>query len=157
MNVGKFGLAVFVLGLVVVAGAGMNWMSLDQRATNASVEMTLADNTYDRLDRLVEGKTLREDMDAMRPWMIGGSIAAVLGLGIIFAGGGATPATRTCPKCAEAVRAAAVVCKHCGAELQPVDNDPDYPANGAGQGDRKYSYRELAKAAEDAERRPGRS
>lgn len=151
MNVGKFGLVVFVLGLVIAAGAGMNWMSLDQRVTNASVEMTLADNTYDRLDRLVEGKTLREDMDAMRPWMIGGSIAAVLGLGIIFAGGGSAPATRTCPKCAEPVRVAAVVCKHCGADLQPIA-DSDYPANDAGQGGKKYSYRALAKAAEDAER-----
>lgn len=156
MNLGKFGLVVFVLGLVIGAGAGMNWMSLDQRATNASAEMTLADNTYDRLDRLVEGKTLREDMDAMLPWMIGGSIAAVLGLGIIFAAGGASPATRTCPKCAEAVRAAAVVCKHCGVDLQPEETDPDYPASDAGQGDRKYSYRALAKAAEDAERRIGR-
>ena len=128
-------------------------MSLDRRAGNASVEMTLADNSYDRLDRLVEGKTLREDMDAMLPWMIGGAIAAVLGLGIIFAAGGATPANRTCPKCAESVLLAAVVCKHCGAELQLVDIDPDYPANDAGQGDRKYSYRALAKAAEDAERR----
>lgn len=153
MNSGKFGLVVFVLGLVIAAGAGMNWMFLDQRATNASVEMTLADNRYDRLDRLVEGKTLREDMDAMRPWMIGGSIAAVLGLGIIFAEAGSAPATHTCPKCAEAVRAAAVVCKHCGADLQPIEADPDYPANDAGQGDRKYSYRALAKAAEEAENR----
>ena len=27
MNVGKFGLVVFILGLVIAAGAGMNWMS----------------------------------------------------------------------------------------------------------------------------------
>ncbi len=106
MNVGKFGLIVFILGLVIAAGAGMNWMSLERRAGNASVEMTLANNTYDRLDRLVEGNALREDMDAMRPWMIGGSIAAVLGLGMIFAGGGSSVPTRTCPKCAESVMAA---------------------------------------------------
>ena len=142
MNFGKMGLVVFVLGLVIAAGAGMHWMSLDRRAANVSVEATLADNAYDRLDRLGEGQSLGQKMDAMRPWMIGGSIAAVLGLGMIFAAGGSAAAMRTCPKCAEAVRVAAVVCKHCGADLKPVSPDQS-----------KSSYRALAKAAEDAERK----
>lgn len=75
----------------------------------------------------------------------------LMGFGSLQRPSGNDRGYRTCPKCAEAVRAAAVICKHCGADLQPVDNDPDYPANDAGQGDRKYSYRALAKAAEDAE------
>lgn len=153
MNFGKMGLVVFVLGLVIAAGAGMNWMSLDRRAGDASVEMTLANNTYDRLDRLVEGNALREEMDAMRPWMIGGSIAAVLGMGMIFAGGGSSGPTRTCPRCAESVMAAAVVCKHCEAELQPVEVDPDYPTDEVTRDDKKYSYRALVKAVEEAEQR----
>ncbi|MBD9479859.1 hypothetical protein [Pseudoxanthomonas sp. PXM02] len=152
MNFGKLGLVLFLVGFVIAAGAGMNWMRLDGRSTYASVGAILANNPYDRMEKQVLGLSLRDDKDTMKLWMIGGSIAAVLGLGIIFAAGGATPATRTCPKCAESVRVAAVVCKHCGAELQPIDSDPDYPANDAGQGDRKYSYRALAKAAEDAER-----
>lgn len=157
MNFGKLGLVIFVLGLLIAAGAGLNWMFLDQRATNASVEMTLADNTYDRMNRLVEGQSLRADIENMKRWMIGGSMAAVLGLGVVFASGGNASPTRTCPKCAETVQAAAVVCKHCGADLQPVDIDPDYPARDATQGDRKHSYRALAKAAEEAERKGKRS
>lgn len=142
MNFGKLGLVIFVLGLLVAAGAGLNWMSLDQRATNASVEMTLADNTYDRMDRMVEGQSLRVDIENMKRWVIGGSIAALLGVGMIFASGGNAGPTRTCPKCAETVQAAAVVCKHCGADLGPIKQQPG-----------KSSYKALAKAAEEAERK----
>ncbi|WP_296280490.1 zinc ribbon domain-containing protein [Pseudoxanthomonas sp.] len=146
MNFGKMGLVVFVLGLAIAAGAGMNRMSLDRRATNASVAATLADNAWRRINHRADGEDLREARDKMIPWIIGGGIAAVLGLGMIFAAGGSFLPTRTCPKCAETVRAAAVVCKHCGTDLQPVAPNQS-----------KSSYRALAKAAEDAERKVKRS
>lgn len=141
MNFGKMGLVIFMLGLAIAAFAGMNRMSLDRRATNASVEATLADNAWSRINHRVDGEESREARDQMTPWIIGGGIAALLGLGMIFAAGGSSVPTRTCPKCAEVVRVAAVVCKHCGSDLQPVTPDQS-----------KSSYRALAKAAEDAER-----
>ena len=145
MNFGKMGLVVFVLGLAIAAVAGMNRMSLDRRATNASVEATLADNAWRRINHRADGEDLREARDKMTPWIIGGGIAAVLGLGMIFAAGGSSVPNRTCPKCAETVRAAAVVCKHCGTDLQPIAPNQS-----------KSSYRALAKAAEEAERKAKR-
>lgn len=47
--------------------------------------------------------------------------------------------TDPCPKCAETVRMAAVVCKHCGSELSPISEQPG-----------NSSYKALAKAAEEA-------
>lgn len=157
MNVGKFGLVVFILGLVIAAIAGLNHMSFERRAVNASLEATLADNAWSRINHQADGEELRESRDNMTPWILGGGIAALLGLGMIFAAGASSGPTRPCPKCAESVRAAAVICKHCGADLQPAELDPDYPTTDAGNSDKKYSYRALAKAAEDAERRTGKS
>ena len=70
----------------------------------------------------------------------------LLGVGTLQRPSGNDPGYRTCPKCAEAVRVAAVVCKHCGSDLQPVAPNQS-----------KSSYRALAKAAEDAERRQRRT
>jgi len=36
-------------------------------------------------------------------------------------------AERTCPYCAEDIKAAAVVCKHCGRDLAPLDDPEDGP------------------------------
>jgi hypothetical protein len=144
MNLGKFGLVLFLLGLVVAGVAGMQRMSLGRQAIHANTQSVL---TYDSFGSITssnaaqQARDLRKQRDRMTPWMVGGAIAALLGLGLIFAGGGSGGATRACPKCAETVRVAAVVCKHCGAELSPM-NDP------LG----KSSYKALAKAAEEAER-----
>lgn len=66
----------------------------------------------------------------------------LFGFGTLQRPSGNDPGYRTCPKCAEAVRVAAVVCKHCGADLPAVSPDQS-----------KSSYRALAKAAEEAERK----
>ena len=65
----------------------------------------------------------------------------LMGFGSLQRPSGDDRGYRTCPKCAEAVRAAAVVCKHCGSELSPISDQ-------AG----RSSYKALAKAAEEAER-----
>lgn len=77
----------------------------------------------------------------MNPWIIGGAVGGLLGLGMVFSAGGNAGPIRTCPKCAEDIKAAAVVCKHCGSELSPISEQPG-----------KSSYKALAKAAEEAER-----
>lgn len=144
MNIGKMGLVLFVLGLLVAAGAGMNRLSLERSAQQAGADAVL---TYDSFGSIKSSnaqsraRQLRQRRDAMNPWIIGGAVGGVLGLGMIFAGGGNAGPIRSCPKCAETVRAAAVVCKHCGAELSPMNDHPG-----------KSSYKALAKAAEEAER-----
>lgn len=144
MNIGKMGLVLFVLGLLLAAGAGMHRMSLERSAQQAGADAVL---TYDSFGSIKSSnaqsraRQLRQQRDAMNPWIIGGAVGGLLGLGMIFTGGGNTGPNRTCPKCAETVRAAAVVCKHCGAELSPVSDQPG-----------KSSYKALAKAAEEAER-----
>lgn len=144
MNFSKMGLVLFVLGLLLAAGAGMHRLSLERSAQQAGAEAVL---TYDSFGSIKSSnaqsraRQVRQQRDAMNPWIIGGAVGGLLGLGMIFAGGGNTGPTRTCPKCAETVRAAAVVCKHCGAELSPVNDQPG-----------KSSYKALAKAAEEAGR-----
>ncbi len=120
MNLGKFGLVLFLLGLVVAGVAGMQRMSLERQAIHANAQSVL---TYDSFGSITssnaaqQARDLRKQRDRMTPWMVVGAIGALLGLGLIFAGGGSAGPTRTCPKCAETVRAAAVVCKHCGGDL----------------------------------------
>lgn len=148
MNFGKMGLVLFVLGLLLAAGAGMHRLSLDRSAQQAGAEAVL---TYDSFGSIKSSnaqsraRQMRQQRDAMNPWIIGGAVGGVLGLGMIFAGGGNAGPTRTCPKCAETVRMAAVACKHCGSELSPISEQPG-----------KSSYKALAKAAEGAERKLGR-
>lgn len=147
MNFGKLGLVLFVLGLVVAGVAGMRRMSLERQAIHANTQSVL---TYDSFGSITssnaaqQARDLRKQRDRMTLWMTGGTIGALLGLGLIFAGGGNARPTRTCPKCAETVQAAAVVCKHCGSELSPISEQPG-----------KSSYKALAKAAEEAERSRG--
>lgn len=145
MNIGKMGLVLFMVGLLLAAAAGMHRMSLERRAQQAGAAAVL---TYDSFGSIKSSNAqsrsqkLRQQRDAMNPWIIGGAISGLLGLGMIFAGGGTTGPTRTCPKCAEEVRAAAVVCKHCGGDLAPLPSDKPTSSYGA-----------LAKAADEAERR----
>ena len=145
MNFGKFGLVLFLLGLVVAGVAGMQRMSLERQAIHANTQSVL---TYDSFGSVTSSnaaqraRDLRKQRDRMTPWMVGGAIGGLLGLGLIFAGGGNGGPTRTCPKCAETVQAAAVVCKHCGSELSPIKEQSG-----------KSSYKALAKAAEEAERK----
>ena len=144
MNVGKFGLVLFLLGLVVAGVAGMQRMSLERQAIHANTQSLL---TYDSFGSITssnaaqQARDLRKQRDRTTPWMVGGAIGGLLGLGLIFAAAGNAGPTRTCPTCAETVRAAAVVCKHCGAQLAPIKEHPG-----------KSSYKALAKAAEAAER-----
>lgn len=148
MNTGKFGLVLFLLGLVVAGVAGMQRMSLQRQAVHANTQSVL---TYDSFGSITssnatqQARDFRKQRDRMTPWMVGGAVGALLGLGLIFAAGSSGDPTRTCPKCAEAVRAAAVVCKHCGSELSPISEQPG-----------KSSYKALAKAAEEAERKQRR-
>lgn len=144
MNFGKFGLVLFLLGLVVAGVAGMQRMSFERQAVHANTQSML---TYDSFGSVTSGhaaqqvRDLRKQRDRMTPWMVGSAIGGLLGLGLIFAGGGNAGPTRTCPKCAETVQAAAVVCKHCGSDLAPLP-----------VGKPESRYRALAKAVEDAER-----
>lgn len=148
MNLGKFGLVLFLLGLVVAGVAGMQRMSLERQAIHANTQSVL---TYDSFGSITssnaaqQARDLRKQRARMTPWMVGGAIGALLGLGLIFAAGSSDGPTTTCPKCAETVRAAAVVCKHCGAQLAPIKEHPG-----------KSSYKTLAKAAEAAERKQRR-
>ena len=148
MNFGKFGLVLFLLGLVVAGVAGMQRMSLESQAIHANTQSVL---TYDSFGSITssnaaqQARDFRKQRDRMTPWMVGGAIGALLGLGLIFAAGSSDGPTRTCPRCAETVRAAAVVCKHCGSELSPISEQPG-----------KSSYKALANAAEEAERKQRR-
>lgn len=143
MNLGKFGVVLFLLGLVVAGVAGMQRMSLERQAIHANTQSVL---TYDSFGSITssnaaqQARELRKQRARMTPWMVGGAIGGLLGLGLIFAAGSSGGPTRTCPRCAETVRAAAVVCKHCGSELSPISEQPG-----------KSSYKALAKAAEEAE------
>ena len=148
MNLGKFGVVLFLLGLVVAGVAGMQRMSLERQAIHANTQSVL---TYDSFGSITssnaaqQARDLRKQRARMTPWMVGGAIGGLLGLGLIFAAGSSGGPTRTCPRCAETVRAAAVVCKHCGSELSPISEQPG-----------KSSYKALAKAAEEAERKQRR-
>ena len=160
MNIGKMGLVLFVLGLLLAAGAGIHRLSLERSAQQAGADAVL---TYDSFGSLKSSnaqsraRQLRQQRDAMNPWIIGGAVGGLLGVGMIFAGGGNADTIRTCPKCAEDIKAAAVVCKHCRTELQPMDADPSSAPIHAGRRESRNSYQALAAAAEEAERRAGRS
>jgi hypothetical protein len=55
--------------------------------------------------------------------IVGGMIALAGLLIILFDGNSAAPVerdTRTCPLCAEIIKSAAVKCKHCGADVEPL-------------------------------------
>lgn len=145
MNLGKFGLVLFLLGLVVAGVAGMQRMSLERQAIHANTQSVL---TYDSFGSITssnaaqQARDLRKQRDRMTPWMMGGAIGGLIGLGLIFTARTSGGPTRTCPRCAETVRAAAFVCKHCGAELTPTKERPG-----------KSSYKTLSKAAEEAEQK----
>lgn len=69
--------------------------------------------------------------------VIVGGMIALAGLLMVLLGGKGSPAaaqeekdTRPCPMCAESIRAAAVKCKHCGADVEAVAALP--PTTGAG-------------------------
>ena len=55
-----------------------------------------------------------------------GGVIALAGLLMVLLGGKGSPAaqaekdTRPCPLCAESIKIAAVKCKHCGADVEPV-------------------------------------
>ncbi|WP_244176310.1 hypothetical protein [Pseudomonas grimontii] len=56
-----------------------------------------------------------------------GGVIALAGLLMVLLGGKGSPAaaqaekdTRPCPLCAESIKTAAVKCKHCGADVEPV-------------------------------------
>jgi hypothetical protein len=68
---------------------------------------------------------------------------------------------RSCPHCAEPIRLAAVLCRHCRSAVEAMheDNTDDDDAvmlepgqDCSVEDNQKYSYRVLAKAAEEAER-----
>lgn len=148
MNWKDLGLAVLVIGLIVTSVAGYQWLDLDAQRTRASLEVVMSG----RFGSTTSTELRHEQLQRM-PWIIGGGITILFGIGIMFAARGQTD-SRICPQCAETVRAQALVCKHCGMQLDSID--PDYPGDHSDdrtEEERSYSYRALAKAAEEAERR----
>lgn len=141
MNFRSFGLVIFLIGLAVAVGAAINWKRLEdvqiEVAYDAAMAYTgFANSEFSRLSE--KGTGLRKEQKQMIPWIIGGSILGLVGLGMILSSKG-QPASRRCPHCAESVLVEAVICKHCHRELPAVASvSPN-------------SYRALRDAAEAAE------
>jgi len=62
---------------------------------------------------------LQKGRTALEGAIVGG-VLGILGILVIGLAPAQRGQTRTCPKCAEQVLAAATVCRYCGTELEPV-------------------------------------
>ena len=147
MNIKVFGWWLILLGVLGGAGTGIGYLSLKGDASHAYGESVMGLGTSSGRAWHDAAREAERTQERLVPWMIGCGAVVLIGAGMCFAGGGASGPTKTCPQCAETVLAAAVVCKHCGAKLAPQQS-------GASPGS---SYRALATAAEEAERRASRS
>lgn len=82
MNVGKMGLVLFLLGLLLAAGTGVHRMSLERSAQQAGADAVL---TYDGFGSIkssnaqIRALQLRQQRDAMNPWIVGGTVGAYSG------------------------------------------------------------------------------
>lgn len=131
--------------------AGLVWLGFAY-----NMETSVSGYGYGRVQNL----SLMEARNTHLMLSLGTIVVGVLllGFGLLQRPAEAGKGYRTCPHCAEPVRNEARLCKHCQQKLPAWESDdPDYSleAEGASK-DKRYSYRALSKAVEQAEGKAGR-
>lgn len=146
MNIKVFGWWLILLGVLGMLGTGVGYFSLKDRANHAYMQSILTLGSARSAEWQGEAHEAKHTQERLVALMVGSGVALLIGIGMCLANGGTAGRKRSCPQCAEIVLAAAFVCKHCGAKLAPQQPE-SRPTS---------SYRALAKAAEEAERRTPR-
>lgn len=146
MNIKVFSWWLILLGVLGTLGTGIGYLSLKDQANHAYMQSVMTFGSARSAEWQREAHEAKRSQERLVALMAGSGVALLFGIGMCLASGGTTGRKRPCPQCAEIVLAAAFVCKHCGAKLAP--QQPESRATS--------SYRALAKATEEAERRTSR-